>query len=190
MAATNNASAVPAADDTNAWIVTITADGSLYFGVHPVTLHGLEEQMTVHPRNREQTLYIKADARTPYANVQKALDAARDAMFEAPVLLTSQQQSATPGTMMPPKGLEVMVSEPAADSVVVEVYAGQVPLKVNNEDVAPTALQTTIGEVLQNRSEKVVAVKAAGSVPFAEVAHVIDVCRAAGAKVAIDKPSL
>ena len=37
MAVTSNATSVPDADSNDAWIVTVTADGSLYFGADPMT---------------------------------------------------------------------------------------------------------------------------------------------------------
>jgi biopolymer transport protein ExbD len=43
-------------------------------------------------------------------------------------------------------------------------------------------------QLLQTRSEKVVAVRADGLLSFAEVIHVIDVCHSAGAKVVLPTP--
>ncbi len=37
MAVTSNATPMPEADNPDAWIVTITSDGSLYLGTHPVS---------------------------------------------------------------------------------------------------------------------------------------------------------
>jgi len=59
---TSNAAPMPAADNEDAWIVTVAADGRTYFGTDPVTPAGLEGAMKSRPRNREQKLYIKADA--------------------------------------------------------------------------------------------------------------------------------
>jgi hypothetical protein len=43
LAATGNAESMPAADDNEAWIVTVTADGNLYFGTHSLTPDSLKE---------------------------------------------------------------------------------------------------------------------------------------------------
>lgn len=129
----------------------------------------------------EKKLYIKADARTPYANVVNVLDAMRTAGVEAPNLLTAQQDSSEPGTLVPPKGLEVLVGPPlpsGSDAIVVQALnSGQrwPTLKINNE---------------QNRSEKVVPLKADGLLPFAHVVQVIDMCRSMGAKVLLVTPGL
>ena len=73
LAPTTNALPMPAADNEDAWIVAITADGKMYFGIDPVDSASLFDAMKRRPRNRDQKLYIKADARTPFAPVAVAL---------------------------------------------------------------------------------------------------------------------
>ena len=90
LAPTANALPMPAADNEDAWIVAITADGKVYFGVDPVDPASLADVMKSRPRKREQMLYIKADARTPFANVARVLEAGRKVWFDTPILLTSQ----------------------------------------------------------------------------------------------------
>ncbi len=192
LAATKNAASMPDADNQDAWIVTVTADGSLYFGIDPVTPASLADEMKRLPRSREQKLYIKADARAPFADVERALAAGHEVAFESAVFLTSQPEAPAPGTMLPPKGLEVMLG-PLSDSIVVQVSNGGregTTLKINNRQIPGAALQTTLTQLLQNRSEKIVAVNADGQLPFADVARVIDSCRSAGAKIALATPSL
>src|SRR5689334_12880443 len=65
MAESSNAKPEPQAD-YDPWLVTVTNNGELYFGIHPVTMEKLIEEMKSRPRDREQKLYIKADARTAY----------------------------------------------------------------------------------------------------------------------------
>jgi|HubBroStandDraft_1064217.scaffolds.fasta_scaffold01572_6 biopolymer transport protein ExbD len=193
LAATSNAAPMPDADNQNAWIVTLADDGSLYFGIDPVTRDGLVDEMIRTPRSREQKLYIKADARAPYADVEYVFKAARTAGFDAPVFLTAQPESAAPGSIVPPKGLEVFATAPSnGDSVAVQIGTGQPSptLKINNADASLAALQNTLRRLLTNQNEKVVVVKAAGSVPFGQVAYVMDVARSTGAKVVLAGPSL
>src|SRR5947209_4309903 len=76
MAVTRNASPMPEADNQDAWIVTVTADSALYFAADPMTLDQLAEWMKSHPRNRDARLYIKADARAPFATIKKVLELA------------------------------------------------------------------------------------------------------------------
>jgi biopolymer transport protein ExbD/biopolymer transport protein TolR len=193
LAPTGNAAPMPDADNENSLIVTVTGNGSEYFGIDPITPAALAEKITGRLSNQEQKLYIKADARTPYADVSKVLDAARTAGVEAPILLTSQPESPEPGTVVPPKGLEVLVSPPPSGSVatVVQVLSSGLAgstLKINNEQVPWSTLQSTLSKLLQDRSEKVVLVQADGPLPFAQVVHVIDTCRSTGADVVLVTP--
>ncbi len=146
------------------------------------------------PSRTEKKLYIKADARTPYANVVNVLDAVRTAGVEAPNLLTAQRDSSEPGTLVPPKGLEVLVGPPSGSAVtVMEVLnSGQrwPTLKINNQNIPWATLQSSLRQLFQNRSEKVVLVKAAGTLPFANVVDVTDMCRSTGAKVVLVTPGL
>jgi biopolymer transport protein ExbD len=189
---TRNASSMPDADNQDAWIVAVTADGSLYFGIDQVTPSSLADEMKRLPRNREQKLYIKADARAPFADVERTLSAGREVWFESAVFLTSQPESPAPGIMVPPKGLEVLLG-PLSNSIVVQVsndgHQGTT-LKINNQQIPAAALQATLTQLFQNRSEKAVAVNADGQLPFADVVQVIDSCRSAGAKIALATPSL
>jgi biopolymer transport protein ExbD len=194
MAVTSNAVPVPDADNEGAWIVTVSENGGLYFRTDAVTADGLTEQMRMRPRNRQQKLYIKADARAPFASVERALDAARADLFDSAVLLTSRPEPATPETIVPPYGLEVLLSAPSSvEPVWVQLLnSGQTSskLKVNHADVSSDALPDTLKQLLQNRAEKVVVVRADGIVPFAQVAHVIEVAHSTGAKVVLSASRL
>jgi biopolymer transport protein ExbD len=190
MPTTRSAAPMPDADNQDAWIVSVTADGNVDFGVDPVTPAALADDMKSQPRNREQKLYIKADARVPFADVEKVLAAGRTALFEAPVLLTSQPESPQPGAVVSPKGLEVLFVSPAGSQpvevqVIVDSAQRTPILKVNNRQIPWTNLQSMVMQIFQNRPEKVVRVKADGQLPFAEIVHVIDVCHSAGAKIVL-----
>jgi len=193
--ATNSAPA-PEADDENAWIVTVTADGSLYFGIDPVTPESLLDAMKRRPRNRAAKLYIKADARAPFAHVEKVLDAARVDLFQSAVLLTSQPEASNRGTLVAPKGLEVLIGSAAPAGAVATVVqlqdSGPQPptLKINNDQISWSALQTILKQHFQKGDEKAILVKADGQMPFAQVAHAIDICRSTGATVALTTPEL
>ena len=196
MAHTNNATAIPEADRNDAWVVAITADGSIYFGADPKTPEELTDWMKTHPRNREAKLYIKADARVPFTRVEQVLEIGRQAMFETPVLLTSQKEPTAPGTMLPPNGLEVVIGSAAPAGTVATVVqllnSGQQRplLRVNGDEISWSALQATLAEHFQKGDEKVVLLKADGRLPFGQVVQIIDVCRSTGAKVFLPTPGL
>jgi biopolymer transport protein ExbD len=188
LAPTSNATPMPEADNEDAWIVAVTADGRKYFGTQPVTPASLSEEMRARPRNREAKLYVKADARATFDDVEKVLNAAKSDLFESAVLLTSQNETPALGKLVAPKGLEVLLTSAPSDAVVVEVHNSVQPrpsLKVNHQEVAPSNLQTTLNQALQNRSERIVKIKAEGSLPFAQVAQAIDACTSVKAKVVL-----
>jgi biopolymer transport protein TolR len=182
MAATNNAAPMPDADNQNAWIVTVAADGSLYFGIDPVTSEDLADQMKARPRNREQKLYIKADARAQFASVKAALGSARSSNFEDVVLLASQPESHASGTMVPPKGIEVQLGAPASGAIVVHLSGSTVT--INGRRVNSQELGSTLKDLLHSHA-RVVQVEANDAAPFGDVMRVIDEAHAAGATVAL-----
>jgi biopolymer transport protein ExbD len=192
MVPTTHAVAYVAADNADAWIIALTAEGQLYFGVKPVTPDQLTEEMKATPRHRDQNLYIKADARVPFANVVSVLQAGHEVGFEAPVLLTAQPISTAPGTMVPPNGLEVLVgpSLPSGTvaTVVQLVNSGQQRplLRVNGDEISWSALEGTLRRHFQKGDEKVILLKADEHLPFGQVVQVIDTCHATGAKVVVD----
>jgi biopolymer transport protein ExbD len=193
MAVTKNAAPMPEADSPDAWIVTITAKGDLFFGLESVTPEGLLEAMRSRPRNRLAKLYIKADAGALFADVEKALQAGPTVGFEEPVLLTSQPEQAAPGTIVPPNGLEVLVAPSSSEAIMVHVLdtgVSKPAVRVNGADVSVDVLRNTLGRMLQTRKERLVVVKAAGTLRFAQVAEVIDACRGAGARVGVGGPEL
>ncbi len=195
MAVTNNAAPMPDADDHDAWIVTVTNDGSLYLGVDRVSPPSnlyydmksrLYDETKSHPRNRDEKLFIKADARVSIAYLYRIFATATALDFGSPVLLTSQPEAPTPGTIVPPAGFEVVPTKGwNKQSILVELSNSGQPtrkLKVNSTEVSAEAFPSTLQQLLKNGSDQVVLTPDAG-LPFADVAHVIDLCRATGAKV-------
>ena len=188
MAGTMNAVSEPEADRAEAWIITLTNSGQIYFRTTAMTLDQLNEYMKAHTRNRTQKLYIKADARVPYARVEKVLEAGRAAFFETPVLLTAQQEQPQPGAIVPPKGLEVAVGSSFSSGAVATVV--ELPLeqerpllKINNDQISWSELESTLKRHFQNGDDKVVLLRADARLPFAQVVLAVDRCHAAGAKV-------
>jgi len=194
LAPTANATPMPAADDENAWIVAVAREGALFLGTEKLTPEGLAEAMKKRPRNRGLKLYIKADAGAAFSDVEKVLQTGRAVGFDAPVLLTSQREQAAPGTIVPPQGLEVLVGPlSSTEAIVVQVLdtgESKPDVRVNGADVSVDVLRNTLGRMLPNSNERLVVLKAAGTLRFAQVAHVIDICRGAGVEVAVGGPEL
>jgi biopolymer transport protein ExbD len=114
LASTSSAVSVPDADSQKALIITVTDTGRLYFGINPVTADALAEQLKGRLSRRTQNLYIKADARAPYAYVVKVLDAAHMAGVSAVTLLTNQPKAMPAGTIMSPQGIEMEMARSSA----------------------------------------------------------------------------
>jgi biopolymer transport protein ExbD len=108
---TSNAVAIPNADKQDAAVVALTADGSIYLRASRLPLSALADTVTstLSPRS-DRTLYIKADARVPYARLIEVIDAVQKSGVEGLTLLTAQQDATDQRTrLVPPKGLEMRV---------------------------------------------------------------------------------
>ena len=192
-----NAVPMSGADQVDSSIVTVTDDGTLYFGVDPINPSALAKELRHSLSNQaEKKLYIKVDAHTPYANVLKVLEALRSASVNATILLTGHQVSSHEGTPVPSYGLAVRLGPSqlfgSEASVVQVLNSGQrsPTLNINGEQVPWASLQNRLGQLSQNRSDRVVLVKVDGNLPFSDVVDVIDVCRSTGAQVVLVTPEL
>ena len=188
MAVTNNASPMPDADKQDAWVIAVTATGELYFGTQPVTAEQLVEEMKMHPRNRNAKIYIKADSRAPYANVKKALEAAKSVLFLR--CRPSHEAARVPGDGNDDSAQRpgILLTAPSSQAVPVRVLASgqKLPeLEVNDRAVSVAGLQSALNQALQNRSEKAVQISADSQLSFAQVVAVIDAIRSVGAKTVL-----
>ncbi len=99
MASASHAVAMPAADEKDATVVGITADGKVFVGDKAVEVSALS---TLKPG----TVFVKADARTPYQKVLAVLDALDG---RAVVLLTQPTAKPQGNKPVPPDGLKLVV---------------------------------------------------------------------------------
>ena len=106
----SNAVAVPNADTQGAPVVALAADGSVYLGGDQLTASVLADRVRgILSGRNDKTLYIKADARVPYARLVEVIDAVWNSGVEGLTLLTAAQPDAPAQTGRPvsPKGLEM-----------------------------------------------------------------------------------
>jgi biopolymer transport protein ExbD len=160
----------------------------MFFGTEPVSPASLSDEMKARPRNRDAKLYVKADARASFGDVEKVLNAAKSDLFESAVLLTNQNETTAIGRLVAPRGLEVLLTSAPSDAVVVELHNSAQPrpaLKVNNQEIAWSNLQTGLNQSLQNRRDRIVEIKSDGPLPFAHLAQVIDACTSVKAKIVL-----
>lgn len=86
-----------------------------------------------------------------------------------------------------PTGLPTLVPQPAPPSIperdphtiVVQVLQGG-KVMINEEPSDWGVLGARLSDIFKERADKIVFVKGAGQVPFADVAHAIDIIRGAG----------
>jgi biopolymer transport protein ExbD len=98
-------------------------------------------------------------------------------------------------TPLTPKGLDALVPQPnpnatpdeqvLARTIVVSIDA-QRHVKINQEDVDVMALGSRLEDIFKTRNERVMFVKGDPTLPFADVANIIDIAKGAG----IDKIGL
>ena len=100
MAVASHAVEMRAADEPNAKVVAITAEGKVYAGIK-VTEPGALSTLS------DATVYVKADSRAPYQTVLSVLDALRG---KSVVVLTAPPENATKQGMVSPYGVTLTVS--------------------------------------------------------------------------------
>ena len=116
LAPTSSAVPVPNADKQDALIITVTHTGRFYFGIDPVAPNMLAQKLEAFP-SRNTTLYIKADAKAPYASVVKVFDAAHTAGIAGVTLLTMQPNATQTGTIVFPQGIEMALARRSPPSI-------------------------------------------------------------------------
>lgn len=98
-------------------------------------------------------------------------------------------------TPLTPKGLDALVPQPNPNAkpneevisrtVVVSIDASR-NIKINQDPVDVRMLGSRLEDIFKTRSERVIFVKGDPTLPFSEVAHIIDIAKGAG----IDKIGL
>jgi biopolymer transport protein ExbD len=94
-----------AADEQNATVVAMTADGRVFVGVQPTEPAALS-------RLSARTVYVKADIRAPYQKVFAVLDALNGksvVLLSAPPENAARRAAPFPG-YLPPYGTKLIVS--------------------------------------------------------------------------------
>lgn len=182
LANTESALPIAAADDPSAIIITVTADGTTYFGINPVTSDALSSELT--RRGTAQKLFIKGDGSAPYSAVESALTAARRAGFHDCVFLTAQVEEAV-GERVLPKGIDLPLNATAGRKTPqVEILNSSEDTVTINGRTAPwTSVQNTLTAILGSQIDRKVLVKAPATVPFEQVVHAIDLANSIGAEV-------
>lgn len=193
LVATHHAIPVPNADRQDAFIVTVTEDGSTYLGVDPITLPELGRKTQSTPFRRDQAAYIKADGRSRYSTVQSVIEATQSKGMIPQVLLTSQPDAMQ--LPITPRGLVVSPSSEIPRGTVVTLVEmirnrdDSSQLKINGDEIELQSFVSTLDRHFQKGDAKAVLLNADALLRFAEVVNAIDACRATGAKVFLGAPA-
>jgi len=192
LVSTRNATPMPEADSEDAFVVAVTENSSIYLGVNRITLPELAEKARATPFQRGQAIYIKADARTPYAAVLAVLQATGGVIPQ--VLLTNQSSPTESTGIVPPQGLSVSVGStfpPGSVATVLQLFPsppGRPLLRINDDEISWSAVENTLRKHFEKGDDKLVLLRAEPRLPFAEVVHAVDSCRATGANVFLAPP--
>lgn len=188
LAPTDHASPFAEADQPSAWIVTITADGGVYFGTKPVAPEGLYYAMKDRAHKFPKALFLKVDERAPYGPVEHALESVHR-YFPSVTLLTGQPEASASDQRVMPQGFEVLIDSPGDQSGPrIDLAANQI-VHINSEQIPPNLFEQTLRNLTSGNKDTTIPIEAKENVPFVEVVHAVDVCTGLGTKVNLKLPS-
>jgi biopolymer transport protein TolR len=94
MAQVNNPEQMPDADKEDALLVSITRDGTVFFGSDKISVDNLTTKVKDRLANRpDKRVYVKADMRAHFGNVVQVVDGVRAAGVDDLGLLTDQRKT-------------------------------------------------------------------------------------------------
>jgi len=98
LAQVENPTNMPDADKEDAVVVAITRDGKVYLGQNPVDPSQLGSMVRDKLADKtDKTIYVRADARSQFKNVEDAIDDIRTAGVETVDLLTNKREGNSTG---------------------------------------------------------------------------------------------
>jgi biopolymer transport protein ExbD len=186
---TRNAVAMPDADRTDALVVAVTAEGTVYLGIQPISPGSLVDKVkSVLASEAAREVYLKADGRAAGGAVAKIMAALRVAGVRKLAILTSQRPQSQPAGFLPPMGLEVWLHEwpGGGKAVAVELLDSgqrQPSLTIGGEAVRWADLRRELARRVPKGGAALV--RASENVPLADVVEVADASRSVGALVVI-----
>ena len=190
---------MPDAGQEDAIVVAVTCNASVFLGPDKVDPTQLGSRIRANRTDRTgEAMYLRADRRAQYRDVENAIEAMRSAGAEVVGLLTKRKEDAQPeyslwigNPLLKSVGLEVSFpsppntpargSSPPGRTIVVHVFyrPNAAPAyKINATDVAHTDLQSRLNEIFANRAERVMFIKGDDNLNFSDIAEVIDIGRA------------
>jgi len=194
MAVASHAVAVPEADREDAIVVTVNKKGQALWGVARVEANLVEGKIKDAVAKGRGKVYIKADARVPYAKLEKVLDAVRRAGVGDPLLLTRAEGGKLGEERTPPSGLAVILRRPAPMALLetkVLLSGGrekEAKLTINTREVSWSDAERMLGKSLGERPEREALIRTEGDVAFSQLVRLVDLCRGGNGKAVIVLP--
>lgn len=183
----------------DAIIVAIVRDGAVFLGPNRVDPAELDRRIRGNRTDRTgETMYLRADRRAKYRDVENAIETMRSAGAEEVGLLTRRREDAGQpenslwigNPLLQSAGLEVSFPSPKTPArgsshpdrtiVVHVIYRPNAApaYKINSADVAHADLQSRLNEIFADRAERVLFIKGDDDLNFSDIADVIDIGRA------------
>jgi len=182
----DSAVSIPDANKPDSLVLTITKDGNTFLGGDPVALDAIKGRASA---NAGKKAYLRCDTHAPYRVVAGAVDELRLGGITELAFLTRPSNPAGSGNNAS-MGLGVVAAEhpdQGQRTIVVQVFKRfeGFGLKINQGDAVPLNLESRLNDIVRQRTNKDVFVRANGDVPFGDVAQVIEMGLSAGARVIV-----
>ena len=199
LAKAENAVAMPDAGQDDAIVVAVTRDGMVFLGQDKVDPDQVGSRIRDKLASKtDKTIYLRADARAKYRDVEDVIDAIRSAGAEEVGLLTQRKEGAqlgdrvfTGNPLLKSVGLEVSFLSPPDprirawrnDERTVVLHVIYRPnaapaYKLNAADVAHTELQSRLSAIFASRPYRVMWVAGDDNLRFSDIADAIDIGQA------------
>jgi biopolymer transport protein ExbD len=191
--------AMPGAGTDDAIVVALIRDGGVFLGRNKVDPARLDKCIRDNRTDRtSETMYLRADSRAQYREVENAIEAMRRAGAEQVGLLTKRNEDPQPDNslwignpLLRSVGLELSfpmpqkapakVSSPLDAMIIVHVTyrPNATPAYIiNSAEVAHADLQPRLNRIFADRVERELFIKGDDILNFADIADVIDIARA------------
>ena len=191
--------AMPEAASDDAIVLAVTRDGRVFLGPDLVDPSELESRIRGNRTDRTgETMYLRADRRSQYRDVENAIEAMRGAGAEVVGVLTQRSEDSHPESplwignpLLKSVGLEISFPSPPKTSagephspeptiVVHVIYRPNAApaYKINGADVAHADLQVRLNRTFASRAERVLFIKGDDALRFSDIVDVIDIGRA------------
>lgn len=172
--------------DPNSTVISIPADGEVYFNKVRISLADVPERVRQALKDKppdEQVAYIKAGISVSYGFVISVIDAIREAGIDQIGLVAEKRKTSQVKTDIPTNnsGKSAPISSADSTPILIQVR-NKTRLKLNSKPLLLSQLDQRLSRILAGRSNKTVFIKAPTKMAYGDVVKIIDIAKSAGAK--------